>query len=275
MPRSMQGRSAFTLVELFVVLLVIGVAIGFILPALLASREAGRRVQCLNNMRQIALALQNYHERYRVLPPGSVNSSAPVHHRRDGLHIGWCVQLLPYVEQSGVAMQVDTRSSVYDPVNATAAVISLNFLKCPSGRGSATAAGLGVSSYAGCHHDVESPIDVNNHGVLYLNSRVRLEDVDDGTSTTLMLGEKRIEPSDLGWMSGTSATLRNTGTPINAPLPPEDEDRVGGFSSRHPGGANFVFCDGAVRFLRQQINEVVYRRLGHRADGELVNDNDL
>ena len=79
-----------------------------------------------------------------------------------------------------------------------------------------TAAGAGswtVSNYAGCYHDVESPIDVDNHGVMYLNSHISQKDVTDGTSHTIYVGEKLSDEQDLGWMSGTRATLRNTGTP--------------------------------------------------------------
>ena len=76
--------------------------------------------------------------------------------------------------------------------------------------------GVGVSSYAACHHDVEAPIDVENHGVFYLNSSIRHEDIPDGSSYTIFVGEKRIASQDLGWLSGTRATLRNTGTPLNA-----------------------------------------------------------
>ena len=164
-------------------------------------------------------------------------------------------------------------------------------------------AGPGRTSYAACQNDVEAPIDVDNHGGFYLNSRVRVVDVADGLSQTIFVGEVAV-PSPLGWLSGTRATLRNTGHPINGvdlstleltepanPPLPEDltardlETRiergslavsprfVGGFSSAHPGkGANFAFGDGSVRFLKQTIDRSVYRRLGHRADGEPIDD---
>ena len=144
---------------------------------------------------------------------------------------------------------------------------------------------------------------MDNHGGFYLNSRVRVVDVVDGLSQTIFVGEVAV-PSPLGWLSGTRATLRNTGHPINGvdlstleltepanPPLPEDltardlETRielgtlavsprfVGGFSSAHPGkGANFAFGDGSVRFLKQTIDRSVYRRLGHRADGEPIDD---
>jgi prepilin-type processing-associated H-X9-DG protein len=162
---------------------------------------------------------------------------------------------------------------------------------------------VSYSSYAGCYHDEESPISTDNHGVFFLNSRVRLEEVTDGLGQTIFVGEVAT-PHPLGWFSGTRATLRNTGHPINhpdrsrlgaaapAPVDPdadspaeELEDQieagqifvgplfVGGFSSHHlPDGGNFAFGDGSVRFVRAAVDPSVYRRLGHRSDGELLDD---
>lgn len=93
--------------------------------------------------------------------------------------------------------------------------MELPLLVCPSENG-ATSAPAGTANYAALHHDVESPIDANNNGVFFLNSKIRYDDIADGSSHTIFLGEKVIETNDLGWMSGTRATLRNTGTPINS-----------------------------------------------------------
>jgi prepilin-type processing-associated H-X9-DG protein len=155
---------------------------------------------------------------------------------------------------------------------------------------------VAMNSYAACHNDVEAPIDVNNKGVFFLNSHLRSEDITDGTSNTIYLGEKRLAESALGWASGTRDTLRNTGTNINKTIalaglfPEEDENPVatqpddagkgagsvanstvvGGFGSNHAGGANFAFGDGSVRFLKNSTNTKVYQYLGNRADGELL-----
>ena len=163
--------------------------------------------------------------------------------------------------------------------------------------------GPGKSSYAACHHEVEAPIDEDNHGVFFLNSHIRVVDVTDGLSQTIFLGEVPWA-TELGWVSGTRATLRNTGHPINGVTPGSvvltepgslplgealslrDLDHridagglqvaptfVGGFGSTHPGGgANFGFGDGSVRFIKQTIGSTFYRRLGHRSDGEIIDD---
>ena len=150
------------------------------------------------------------------------------------------------------------------------------------------------SNYAGCHHDVEAPIDLDNNGVLFLNSSIRYEGIPDGSSNTLFVGEKLSDAGDLGWASGTRATLRNTGTALNgagmpafggaaaAPIEPEpvedDPDAdpaalaVGGFSSTHEGGAHFALGDGSVRFISENIAPQVYQNLGHRADGQMIGE---
>ena len=258
------------------VLTIIAVLLCLMLPGLASSREAARRTQCVNNLRQLSLALLNYEGQQGSLPPGVINPSGPIKTPPgpDDLHRGWLVGLLPFMEQSGVSGAVDSDLSVYEPENATAAKVMISVFVCPSdsAKKKSLIDGRAVGSYAACHHDVEAPIDVDNHGVFYLNSHIRHEDIPDGSAMTIFVGEKVIVPPDLGWMSGTRATLRNTGTAINgAPLGGVEDGRfVGGFASQHPGGANFAFGDGSVRFIREGINLEIYRRLGHREDGELI-----
>ncbi len=170
---------------------------------------------------------------------------------------------------------VDFEVSVYAPENVTVAQTKIRSLLCPSDpqRPTIPWTNRPVSSYAGCHHDVEAPIDVNNHGVFFLNSRIRRDDILDGNFCTIFVGEKRVaETGDRGWMSGTRASLRNTGAPINA-LEGTDPKLVGGYASFHQGGADFGFGDGSVRWLSERINPDVYHRLGHRDDGEPIDAN--
>ncbi len=199
--------------------------------------------------------------------------------------MGWMVALLPFIEQSGVAAAIDPTVSVYEQGSTPGFPARINIFRCPSDPFVSGPTSPWPSSYAGCHHDVEAPIDVDNHGVFFLNSRVRREDIVDGTSFTVFIGEKPNNANDLGWLSGTRATLRNTGRPLNHPHTFRDDLTdvpgaadalaVGGFASYHGGGANFGFGDGSVRFIRQSIDMNVYRRLGHREDGELISASDL
>jgi prepilin-type processing-associated H-X9-DG protein len=125
--------------------------------------------------------------------------------------------LLPYLEERNAYDHLDRRVSVYDPANAPVRRLHLRILACPS----QFRRGRGYSDYAGVHHDIEAPIDTDNNGVFFLNSRLTYFDVRDGTSQTLFIGEKLTFAGDLGWMSGTRATLRNTGVALSsrAPLP--------------------------------------------------------
>ena len=146
----------------------------------------------------------------------------------------------------------------------------LRSLICPS---SPFSSGSGYSSYVGNHHHDEAPIDVTNSGLLYLNSRIRDQDIDDGRTNTILISEQRSGP--YGWFSGTRATLRNGGHRFNAPGPfptVKQPDPVGGFGSYHPGGVQVVFADGHAAFLKNTISPIVLQRLMHRADGELIDE---
>ncbi len=292
----MKRRAAFTLIELIMVVSIIAVLIALLLPAVQSSREQARRGQCTNNLLQLGLALANYASAHNVLPPGVVNDKGPILNLPKGYHVSWAVQILPFIEQNNVYRRFDFRYGVYHPSNATAGGAIIATFLCPSNTRSA-----GIQ-YAGCHHDVDAPIDANNRGVLYLNSRVAYDDITDGPAYTILLGETESGGPSLGWASGTRATLRNTGHRLNEPdylfralgngpfqsasqassQQQEMEHLVddgllpiaytGGFSSRHNHGANFLFCNGAVRYVKQSVNPSVYERLGNRNDGEIVND---
>jgi hypothetical protein len=139
---------------------------------------------------------------------------------------------------------------------------------------------LSQSSYAGCHHDEEAPINVDQNGVFYLNSSTRYEQIRDGATNTIFMGEKIDTRITLGWVSGTRETLRNASS-INRPDPdrrgqqmdiPAEPNQVGGFGSYHTGGAQFCLGDGSVRFLSENINLPVLKNLGNRADGAMLGD---
>jgi prepilin-type N-terminal cleavage/methylation domain-containing protein/prepilin-type processing-associated H-X9-DG protein len=283
--RSRPRRPGFTLIELLVVIAIIAILIALLLPAVQQAREAARRTECKNHLMQLILAVHNYDMAHEVLPPGSVNDTRPISNTPKGYHVSWIVQILPHLEQGNAYRHFDFKYGVYAQQNADVRVHRIRVLVCPSDQGGGTGGGQTPfhTSYAGCHHDSESPIDVDNNGVLFLNSSVAYEQIPDGSSSTIFIGELIVEGTDLGWVSGTRATLRNTGTPLNAftmvaqlPAPggagvPAAQG-VGGFSSRHEGGAHFAFGDGSVRFLSENIDPMLYGHLAHRADGEMVGD---
>ena len=209
----MSRRRAFTLIELMIVVGIIAVLIALLLPAIQSAREQARRAQCSNNLLQLGIAMGNYASTHSVLPPGVVNDKGPIVNLPKGYHHGWAVQILPFIGQNNVYRRFNLNESIYAASNETARDVMISTFLCPSEpEHSATI------SYAGCHHDVEAPIAADNHGVLYLNSHVRFDDITDGPAQTILLGEPQttIRPC-LGWASGTSSTLRNTGHPLNDP----------------------------------------------------------
>jgi prepilin-type N-terminal cleavage/methylation domain-containing protein/prepilin-type processing-associated H-X9-DG protein len=293
----------FTLIELLVVIAIISVLIALLLPAVQAAREAARRAQCSNNLMQLGMSLQNYEAAYERLPPGVVNDTDPVLDQAKGYHFGWLAQILPFCEQRNIYNHLNFKFSVYDTANSTCRTIMVDGFLCPSDLGNMRrgSTGLAMTSYAGCHNDVEAPISAKNNGVLYLNSAIRLDDVTDGTSQTIFAAEKRNDGLDQGWASGTRASLRNTGSRsgplrggrVSFTVQSDDDGTgaagssvekifeladgekadalfVGGFGSQHPGGHNVAFGDGSVRFLKSSASPHVRRLLGNRADGDLL-----
>jgi len=279
-------HKAFTLVELLVVIAIIGILVALLLPAIQAAREAARRTQCNNNLVQLILAVQNYDMTYRVYPPGTVDEKGPIVDKAAGYHHNWLSQLLPYMEERNTYSHIDFGVGVYHDNNAEVRDVSVGTHRCPSSPDSVK--NIVITNYAGLHHDLDQPIDVDNNGVFFLNSAVRYEDVSDGTTHTIFIGEKICDvATDLGWMSGTSSTLRNTGELINtsrnrvrqSQMAGSADDSaagvvVGGFGSYHAGGAMFAFGDGHVNFLPSTIKLETFQQLGHRADGKLLKRSD-
>ena len=314
MVRCRRLNRGFTLIELLVVIAIIAVLIALLLPAVQAAREAARRCQCINNLMQIGIALKNYENSFESLPSGVVNPTGPITNTPTGYHFGWITQILPYLDHKPVYRSLNFEVGVYAPENSTTRAVLMNTLLCPSGANLTrmdTVPGQtwqgempGLTNYAAVYHDAEAPIDLKNNGVFFLNSHTRYEDLEDGSSQTLFIGEKINDGLEMGWASGTRATLRNTGWMINQslirpivipgagepetspPFPPppppagtvagvavvSDVKLMGGFGSSHTGGSNFALGDGSVKFLKNTINGIVLSRVANRADGNLVSD---
>ena len=278
------NRRAFTLIELLVVIAIIGVLVALLLPAVQAAREAARRTSCLNNVTQLGLAIHNFEFHFEKLPPGVTNEDGPVRNEAKGTQVSWIVEILPYLEQRALAKRFNEAEGAYADVNAPVRAAQIRTLQCPSdGIPMTNQAGtIARSNYAGCHHDSEAPIDKDNRGLLFLNSEVRHSQIFDGSSSTLLLGEMLDSPEGLGWVSGTRATLRNTGSLEtgeaylpNANATTGEKQKlgplfVGGFGSYHAGGLNIGLADGCTRFLSLRVDPQILRQLGNRADGEIM-----
>jgi prepilin-type processing-associated H-X9-DG protein len=280
------------------VIAIIAVLIALLLPAVQAAREAARRSQCVNNLMQIGVALHNYEGAFEVLPPGVVDAGkGPILDKPEGYGFGWLARLTPYMEMKNVYNHFNMNVSLYDEVNLTTRSRLLSSFICPSENSMKLRndKGIPASSYVGMHHDVEAPIAADNRGVLFLYSAIRYEDVPDGSSNTIYAAEKLGDGLDLGWASGTRASLRNAGTlpnaidstPIrtesgpvaraayigDAAAPENAAKYVGGIGSNHAGGANMLLGDGAVRFLKSTVSADTFRLLVNRADGEVIDAN--
>lgn len=290
-PLRARQRRGFTLIEMLLVVVIVCMLAAMLLPAIQQAREAARRVACQNKLLQIGLALQNYSSAHGVLPPGVVNATGPIVANENvaEYHMSWIVQMLPFLELKNEYHHVDFTRSVYAPENAAVRLQRLNVLRCPS---STSQSG---PDYAGIHNDFETPIDTNQNGVLFLNSSIRLSDVTDGRTNTMFVVETNSATgSGLGWMSGTSSTLRNAVIWTTRDRPDEppryvvrtmndrgpsiqqqlaDLERgtaaVGGPGSVHSGGFNCMMGDGAVRMVSPTVDPFVLRNLAHRADGEM------
>jgi len=273
-------------VELLVVIAIIGILVALLLPAVQAAREAARRAQCLNNITQLNLAVHNFEFHFEHLPAGVINPDGPIRNESQGIHVSWIVQILPYLEQNALARHFDPALGAYADGNARVRAAVMSALQCPSSpeRVVNEPGTIARNSYAGCHHDSETPIDKNNNGLLFLNSKVRFADIFDGSSMTLLLGEALTAPDSLGWVSGTRATLRNTSGIEQPHLPLSGQTAtnaaeggkrlestfVGGFGSHHTGGINGGFADGSTRFISANVDRVLLRQIGNRADGEIM-----
>jgi prepilin-type N-terminal cleavage/methylation domain-containing protein/prepilin-type processing-associated H-X9-DG protein len=313
MPRfSMTARRrGFTLIELLVVIAIIAILIGFLLPAIQKVREAAARTSCQNNLKQLGLAAHSYHDAHNKLPPGAVGPLSPAFPQYLHLkHHGLGTYLLPYLEQAALAGQYRWDVSWFDPPNQAAVNTQLKVWQCPSARANrvqdgslltvapppevpfngtaacADYAGMGVVDAglvrAGVIDTPGGPQDERGHyeGVFPLNAARSLTDVRDGSSNTILIAECAGRPHL--WRAGREVPSRNLlwsrgSTPDGTAFFGEcavncTNDRE--VYSFHPGGANVVFADGSVRFLKAGIGIRVFARLVTRAGGEVVAGND-
>jgi prepilin-type N-terminal cleavage/methylation domain-containing protein/prepilin-type processing-associated H-X9-DG protein len=291
-------RKAFTLIELLVVIAIIAVLIGLLLPAVQKVREAAARAQCVNNLKQIGLACQNYHDARKAFPPGYLATAA---YPDTTPGWGWAAFLLPYLEQDNVFTQIDFKQ----PVQSSPAVRAmLPVFLCPSDTppaapftisddAGATVTQAAPSCYAATVGDDASEADgQTGNGVFYRNSKTRIADIRDGTSNTVLAGDRAWSQVQGIWAGAPEGGVvragpRNPWSSATATAPvfvlvhnnwvnilTDADGGLDDFSSAHPGGANVVFADGAVHFIRSITVDGPERRafwaLGTRAGGEVI-----
>ncbi len=290
-----KSRRGFTLVELLVVIAIIGILVGLLLPAVQAAREAARRMQCSNNMRQLGIAVHNYESAYKRLPSGWVDNSLE---GEPGW--GWAAALLPFMEGSNLHQLIDERFAIEEDMHAQVRTTVVSTFVCPSDPGPNI---FMISEGDGHHHSLSLSIDdegdplfeisksnyvgmfgtfeledapYRGNGMFFGNSEIRFRDVADGLSNTLMIGERGSRLGQSIWHGNipeaAESQARILGVADHSPNDPVGhfED----FSSFHTGGVNFMRADVSVRFLPDTIDEEVYRAMATRNGGEIEVYND-
>jgi prepilin-type N-terminal cleavage/methylation domain-containing protein len=286
----LRRHHGFTLVELLVVIAIVGILTALLLPAVQAARESGRRTACKNNLRQIGLALHEYHDVHDRLPSGwqgFSNGQADV----EGVSgFGWAAAILPYLEQTSLASRIDWRVSIMDSRHDSVRETPLGVFQCPSDLvvipfwdldaedGSGPLAKLPRANYIGVFGTVELesceglPLGQRcvGDGILYHNSMITFGQVTDGLSYTLFAGERSSKLGYSTWpgvvAGGEVAFARILGIADHTPNHPTAH--FDDFGSMHPQGTNFVLGDASVRSIPLTINIDVYRALATRCGGE-------
>jgi hypothetical protein len=290
-------------VELLAVVAIVGVVLSLLLPAMQSANHAARRVQCLNNLRQLSLGAFNYQQQYEMFPPGYITHLAP-----DGSEVGpgwgWAPQMLPDLEQSMVHMSIDFGAPILAPANGTAVACRMSTMLCPGSRpgtdvpiavrdgaGKVLSEALPPASYVGCsgtpgEGDGPDPDD----GMFVRNKWILPDHVLDGLSHTLMFGERSRALADTTWTGAVpggwlctnpghprrdcrpsgAMVLGRSGPAGRRPAFNAPEARADEFWGGHPEGANFAIADGSCRFVSDSIDPAVFRAMATRAGAEML-----
>jgi len=308
MPRIRASRAAFTLIELLVVIAIIAVLIALLLPAVQQAREAARRSQCINNLKQLGLALHNYHDTHNVFPPGWIGVENNIPHMEGNSGFAWGAHVLPYVDQGPLYNQLNVNQPCHDPAfNAAALNAVLPVFRCPSDPSpefwqipeeadpTVFLARLPSANYVG-NFGTEGPEDLcgaapypaaqcRGDGVFQHNSNTRMRDIVDGSSNTIFVGEHRTDtraatvaatgfPWHSTWVGfvpeGAEAAARFLGVADHTPNHPDlhMED----YSSWHTGGVHLLFGDGRVRFVNENVDYQLFQGSATRAGGEVLGE---
>ena len=301
--RRYKRRAGFTLIELLVVIAIIAVLIALLLPAVQKVREAANRMSCTNNLKQLGLACHHYENTFGKFPPGHVNGPFPEGGVARAVIHGWGPYLLRFIEQSALADLYRWDLFHYEPGNQPVASVQLPIMQCPSAESNRFSIHGQYSGRKGACTDYAPTLNVDPvlaemglidrvgdyRGVLALNYMTRQADITDGTSHTILLTEDAGQPRDwrVGqagedqvhsggpWVSG-GQVIQVKGSSFDGVTQPgpcalncTNQHEVYSF---HPGGANAVFADGSVHFLKAGMTIRVLAALVTRAGGEVIAD---
>jgi prepilin-type N-terminal cleavage/methylation domain-containing protein/prepilin-type processing-associated H-X9-DG protein len=308
-PPIVRGRVGFTLIELLVVIAIIGVLVALILPAVQQAREAANRAKCINNLKQLGLAAQQYHDSFSSFPSGWVcfetDPSNPVCAPNIALPTQWggLPGLLTHMEQDNLYNEMNffnqptylDAKGVVQPEwsNSTSLRRTLDLFVCPSNRKAAatnTTAGtastapstkfgpadyrfnMAAGTIPNCVDNPPTTIcGIYDNGTNYMNSRTGMADISDGTSNTIMFGESLVGT----WSQGFDCCVRTTmDRTLNKPIRISGVNYYTYWMSKHPGLVNFAFCDGSVSQVTNQINKLVLIKMMTRNGGESISSDE-
>lgn len=339
-------RRAFTLIELLVVIAIIAILVALLLPAVQQAREAARRSSCKNNLKQIGLALHNYHDTFRVFPPGYIGdygyysisgTTASTHPKGAENNFGqwnWTAMIAPMMEQSAAYDVLDVSgrhagealrggANRWGSTNVVFQTPVPGF-RCPSDAGPDTDSGMrrpfsdanqrrrvAIMNYIAVNRGANSNVvrarKNQSNGMFYVDSKVRVRDVTDGLSNTLMVGERvwdrnimdpstgqtRTANNRAGtlWVTRSSTTANNhcnacgytdslgvtfdgvnSNNLFNGSGTFQNNRGRSSFSSLHSGGSQFVLGDGSVRFISENLATSTLNRLGNKSDGNVIGE---
>jgi prepilin-type N-terminal cleavage/methylation domain-containing protein/prepilin-type processing-associated H-X9-DG protein len=294
-------KRGFTLIELLVVIAIIAILVALLLPAVQQAREAARRSQCKNNLKQLGLALQNYHEAFNRFTPGYV-SNFDATGTDTGPGWGWGAMLLAQLDQTSLQTTITFGQPIEAATNSPARLAYVGPYLCPSdtvqptwpavtrdanANPTGTICSVSSSNYIAVFGVSEPGID--GEGVFFRNSGIYMKDIRDGSSSTLLVGERTHFYCQATWVGSVTGALIYP--PAGSPATPEIQNAAGmtlghtqegapnapdiecnNFSSQHAGGAQFVFADGHVQFISMNINRGIFQALSTRAGGETIGE---
>lgn len=284
--KNVNRKKGFTLIELLVVIAIIAILIALLLPAVQQAREAARRSTCKNNLKQIGLALHNYHGTHNIFPYGY--NTVPFPGCTDGtedIRTGWGFFILPFIDQAPLYQYCNTNGASDCPIwHTTTALIDtagtgaraiIPVYNCPSDpmggiNTDYSPNNMGKSNYKGV------TLDATNQARAFGTSAVttRIRDITDGTSNTLLIGEAGTKDSYVGgvWMGVISDVHDNMANVNNTTTWAINGTEGDAFNSVHTGGCHFLMGDGKVRFISENINRDLYSNLGTINGGEVIGE---
>ena len=290
----------FTLIELLVVISIIAILIGLLLPAVQKVREAAARLRCHNNLKQIGIACHGYHDAEKKFPPG-YTSGVTSTGNDTGPGWGWAAYILPYMEQQNLFVSIDFSLPIENAANANARSTVVQTYLCPidspppsiavgprapNGLLTSTICSLAPASYTGNFGYSEPGVD--GEGVFFRNSEVRIGEITDGTSSTLLVGERSYRYSETIWAGAVTGSKCVPSPGSTLPIQIDEAasyilshtgDMSGGagkpyelnnFSSNHVRGANFLYADGHVRYLTSATDYATLQALSTRNGNETI-----